>query len=165
MKIERFTAFDLETANHQNNSICQIGIIVYDGGEELYHFQSLIQPPDNLYHYQNIKVHGIKPSDTLNSPRFDQIWPFISDFFTHQEVVAHNIRFDDRYLRKTLEFYGIEQPTYTKHCTLKLYGRGLATLAVEHGITLRHHNALSDARACAILFQKYLHKKSKSLSE
>jgi len=37
-------------------------------------YSSLIRPKDNLYDNFNIRIHGITPEDTENSPEFDSIW-------------------------------------------------------------------------------------------
>jgi DNA polymerase-3 subunit epsilon len=63
-------------------------------------------------------------------------------------------------LTKTLEYYGIENPEYEKYCTYKLFRKNLGTLCQEFNIHLNHHDALSDARACAELFLIHLQKES-----
>jgi DNA polymerase-3 subunit epsilon len=50
----------------------------------------------------------------------------------------------------------VEQPTYQQQCTLKIYKKDLATLCREHKIQLNHHDALSDALACAELYLRAL---------
>lgn len=55
-----------------------------------------------------------------------------------------------------MEYYGFAVPEYKKICTYKIYGVNLATLCQEFNITLNHHNALSDARACARLYELHL---------
>ncbi len=156
MEVNRFTAFDVETATNESSSICQIGIVVYEDGEEFYHFQSKVQPPGNRYYWNNIRVHGIEPRQTLHSPTFGEIYPNIRHFFEGQNVVAHNIPFDKRCLAKTLQYYGLETPSFTSYCTYKLYRKKLSELATDYGISLQHHDALSDARACAELFTRWL---------
>jgi len=66
------------------------------------------------------------------------------------------IDFDFPVLAKTLEYYGMQAPEYEKHCTYRLFGQNLAALCEYYGIELNHHDALSDARACAELYLMYL---------
>jgi DNA polymerase-3 subunit epsilon len=151
-----FTAIDFETSNAEASSICQIGLIHVKNGKVEKEFNLLIQPPRNHYLYNFIRVHGIKPEDTALAPTFNQVWNEIEPFIRGQHIVAHNAPFDTNCLRATLQYYHISVPRFTTHCTYKIYKKGLAKLAAEHQIPLKHHDALSDARACAILFTKHL---------
>ena len=55
-----------------------------------------------------------------------------------------------------LDFYGMAEPAYEPQCTYKLYKKKLNVLCDECGIELNHHNALSDALACAELYLRHL---------
>lgn len=68
------------------------------------------------------------------------------------------MRFDFPVLKKTLEYYGLEEPDYTKEDTYVLYKKGLAKLCKEYLIELNHHDALSDAKACAELYSRWMGK-------
>ena len=74
-------------------------------------------------------------------------------------MVAHNGSFDFSCLKHTLEYYQMQEPEYVKHCTYKIYGENLASLCKQHKIPLNHHDALSDARACAKLYLIHLNNK------
>jgi len=94
---------------------------------------------------------------TRFKPDFSEIWYYIEPYIKDQHLVAHNASFDISCLRKTLEFYEMPVPSFTHSCTCNLYKRkGLAVLCLEHNIELNHHNALSDAKACASLYLKYI---------
>jgi DNA polymerase-3 subunit epsilon len=152
-----FTAIDFETANPDPCSICQVGLVRVENGTITNEISLLVQPPNNYYWDKFIDIHGIRPNHTAFSPTFDQIWSSIEPYISGQKVVAHNgPAFDFRVLEKTLGFYGMEAPDYQKHCTYKIYRRNLAVLCHEHRIELNHHDALSDARACARLFLMHL---------
>lgn len=155
--MKTFTAIDFETAQGYRWSICQVGIVRVVEGEITDAFSVLVQPPGNYYWKQFTDIHGISAKNTRNAPTFDKVWPSIEPFITNQSVVAHNgLGFDFPVLAKTLDYYGIPVPDYQKHCTYKLYRKGLAQLCHEKGIYLDHHNALSDAKACAELYLGYL---------
>lgn len=157
MPFESFTAIDFETAQWNPNSICQVGLVRVEDGEVVQQIDQLVKPPNNSYFYKNIEIHGIKPEDTENAPTFDVVWHNqMKGFIEDQVVVAHSIRFDAGCLRNTLAFYDEIQPQFEERCTLKIFRRGLGYLSKKYKIKLNHHDALSDAHACAQLYLKHL---------
>ena len=149
-----FTAIDFETAQGYRHTICAVGLVRVENGIVVKTMELLVQPPEN-YYWQRFteEIHGITAEDTKDSPTFDKIWLEIEPFITDQTVVAHNgFRFDFPCLEKTLEYYGLQAPEYNKQCTYLMYGNSLADLCNEYNIELNHHNALSDALACAKLY-------------
>lgn len=154
--IKSFTAIDFETANHKPYSICQVGLVRVENGIITEEIDLLVQPPDNYYHYIFPGIHGITPDMTEDAPTFNKIWKQIKPHIHKQNVVAHNISFDGRVLKNTLEYYKLAQPKYEEHCTLKIFGGALDVCCRQHKIKLKHHHALSDARACAKLFLIHL---------
>lgn len=163
--VRDFTAIDFETANAHASSICQVGLIRVEGGTIVKELELLVKPPGNQYHWGNSRVHGIGKKDTENAPDFKDVWPLMEPYVTQQHVVAHNAPFDTNCLKETLKFYALPVPFFTKHCTVSIYKRNLALLCSTFGIELQHHNALSDARACALLYSMYLDGKSKEMLE
>jgi DNA polymerase III subunit epsilon len=156
-EIKSFTAIDFETARGDRNSICQVGLVRVEKGEITKRINLLVQPPQNYYWRSFIDIHGITPQKTFNAPTFDKIWFEIEPFIKKQHVVAHNISFDSGVLKHTLEYYGLKEPEYIKHCTCNIYfRRNLSDLCREFRIALNHHDALSDAMACAELFLMHL---------
>lgn len=151
-----FTAIDFETANANYESICQVGLVRVEGGEIVKEIDLLVKPPENAYHWGHSRVHGIKKKDTINAPTFDEIWPQIEPYVFRKKIVAHNALFDTRCLRNVLKYYQIDIPPFSSECTVKIYNKNLAALCKEHQIELNHHDALSDAKACATLYLKYL---------
>ncbi|WP_258103824.1 3'-5' exonuclease [Marinoscillum sp. MHG1-6] len=153
---ETFTAIDFETAQRNPASICQVGLVRVEDGVVVETFNELVRPPDNYYFYQNIGVHGIKPEDTMDAPTFEVVWHQFKHWIIDQVVVAHNANFDFTCLKHALAYYDEIQPEYEGKCTLRIYRRGLAYLSKKHKISLNHHDALSDANACAMLYLKHL---------
>lgn len=151
--MDSFTAIDFETAQGYRWSICQVGLVRVENGIITKELDILVQPPDNYYWSNFTTIHGITARDTINSPTFNKIWNQIAPFIENQNVVAHNgFGFDFPVLSKTLEYYGMSAPDYNKFCTYKIYKTNLGNLCQEHNIPLNHHDALSDARACAKLY-------------
>lgn len=153
---DSFTAIDFETAQWNPNSICQVGLIRVENGLIVEKVNQLVRPPNNQYFYKNIEIHGIKPEDTEDAPNFDAVWCDIKKFVEDQVLVAHNSQFDVNCLRHTLAYYDEIQPVFEERCTRKIYRRGLSYLSKKYKIALNHHDALSDANACAQLYLKHL---------
>lgn len=157
--INSFTAIDFETAHGKRWSICQVGLVRVENRHIIEQYSSLVQPPNNFYWDNFIDIHGITPAMTEKAPTFDKVWKEIDGFIARQNVVAHNgFAFDFHCLNQTLEYYNIESPEYRGHCTYKIYRDNLASLCQRFNITLKHHDALSDAIACAELFINHLAK-------
>ena len=96
------------------------------------------------------------------APTFDQIWYKVEPFIVNQNVVAHNgFYFDFICLSETLKHFTIQQPEYTGYDTYRIFNKSLAKLCEQFSISLNHHDALSDAKACAELFLIYQKKMSK----
>jgi DNA polymerase-3 subunit epsilon len=154
-----FTAIDFETAHGKRWSICQVGLVKMVNGLITDQLSILVQPPDNYYWGKFIDIHGISPEQTKHAPTFDIVWQQLEPFITNQNVVAHNgFGFDFHCLKQSLEYYGIAETAFVGHCTYKIYRDNLASLCQHHKISLNHHNALSDAMACATLYNLHLTK-------
>lgn len=157
-----FTAIDFETATGHPHSACAVGIVTVQQGIITDEYYTLIQPPDNEYWYRNVMVHGIRPAETLNDPLFDDLYPEIHKRLYGRTIVAHNEVFDRNVLQKTMRWYGLyydELEIADKwECTCRIYrAKGykpanLKACSERNGIALNHHEALSDARACAKLY-------------
>ena len=159
-----FTALDFETATGHAESACAIGIITVENSIIVEEYVTLIQPPNNEYWYRNILCHGIQPVQTLNKPMFDDLFPEIKKRLFGRKLVAHNERFDRNVLMKTMKYYGLYydelelQNESMWDCTCKIYRKkgykpaNLKYCSDKNNIELNHHEALSDARACAKLY-------------
>ncbi|MFN8284709.1 MAG: 3'-5' exonuclease [Chitinophagales bacterium] len=161
-----FTAIDFETATYKPHSACAVGIVTVEHGIITDAYSTLIQPPENFYSYHNIRVHGITSKHTYNTPTFDELYPEIYKRLLHKNIVAHNESFDRSVLRGCISHYGLSSKGLSLHkqwqCTVKLYRslgywhNKLSDCCARLNIPLNHHDALSDARACALLYLNYL---------
>ncbi|PWJ48453.1 exonuclease, DNA polymerase III, epsilon subunit family [Quadrisphaera granulorum] len=111
-------------------------------------------------------VHGIRPADVRNAPRFAQIASALVDVLAGRVLVAHNANFDVPFLRAEFERAGVTMPDVPRLCTLtesrrhlpQLLRRKLADCCAAAGVRLTGaHSALGDARATAGLLACYLH--------
>lgn len=155
-----FTAIDFETATGYHP--CSVGIVTVVNGVIVDEFVTLIKPPKNEYNPYTIAVHGIYPHHTANAKTFAQVFPEIQKRLQNRVVVAHNESFDRNVLAKSMALYGLDYDALNIgsrwECTVKIYkAKGLKPTKLsdccrEMKIELNHHEALSDARACAKLY-------------
>ena len=157
-----FTAIDFETATGYRNSACAVGVVSVEDGEIVNQYYSLIRPPDNYYWRGNIRIHGIHPADTAAAPDFSQLYPELHELLYGRIIVAHNESFDRGVLANTMAYYGLDYfdlglPDRWQ-CTCRIYrAKGFRPCRLSDccrymGISLKHHEALSDALACARLY-------------
>ena len=154
-----FIAIDFETANEKRNSACALGIAVVKDGKVTGHRSWLIRPPEMRFAFHNMVVHGIQARDVESQPTFDKVWSEIKPLFTKPLLVAHNAPFDLSVLRASLDHYGLDHPAihfgcsvvYSKRVWPQLPNHKLDTVSRHLKIKLNHHEAGSDALACAMI--------------
>lgn len=154
-KVPEFLALDFETANYQSNSACAIGLVRVRGDEIIDQAVHLIQPPSKFFQFTGI--HGITWDDVAGAATFGELWPRIHHFFEDIDfVAAHNSGFDQKVLYSCCEFYQLDRPRVPFLCTVrmarttwKLFPTKLSDVCRYLDIELNHHEALSDALACA----------------
>lgn len=153
-----FTAIDFETANASRGSICALGLVRVENGLVTDQKHWLVRPKNMYFHPMNISIHGIRPEDVENEAEFDQLYlQEVRQMLEGQLVIAHNAAFDMSVLRYCLDEYGLEYPMFDYLCTVKtsqkvypeLHAHKLNILADHLSLELEHHQALSDALACA----------------
>ncbi|WP_050615194.1 exonuclease domain-containing protein [Bacillus testis] len=154
-----FIAIDFETANSNNHSACSLGMVFVDQNKIVDEKYYLIKPPALYFHPKNIAIHGITPEEVENEKTFAELWPQIKSYFTGTTIIAHNAYFDMSVLKACLEEYSIEQPDFPYLDSMQISSRALNGFKVGQSLKARsdffgiqltdHHNALSDARACA----------------
>lgn len=153
-----FIAVDFETANSNRSSICSVGFAIVENGQLIGTEHIYIKPTPDYYDGMNTMIHGISHRHTHDKATFKQQWPDLEKYFHNQVMVAHNAAFDCSALRAALDVGGLPYPDMDFHCTyrlakevLPLYNHKLNEVSNHFGITLKHHDAESDARACALI--------------
>lgn len=150
-----FLAVDFETACHAPESACAIGLAYVEGGRVVHAESRLIRPPSRQFRFT--WVHGLTWADVAGAPDFAALWPDLRPWFEAADfVAAHNARFDRRVLEVCCMAAGFATPAVRWVCTVEL-ARALWRLrparlpdVCRHlAIPLVHHQAASDARACA----------------
>lgn len=161
-----FAAIDLETANECLTSICSVGVVVVRGGEIAERFYSLVRPEPDYYKWFCCKVHGLSDADTYNVQVFPYVWRQIEPLIDGLPLVAHNAMFDRECLKAAHRAYGMDYPDYefldTLNASRRFFGKSLPNLQLQtvaracgHELK-RHHHALADAEACAMIALKIL---------
>ncbi|MCP1386684.1 exonuclease domain-containing protein [Corynebacterium sp. TA-R-1] len=155
-----FVALDVETANQQWGSICQIGMVKVVDGEEIERVSWLCMPPAGLDEFDpyNVRIHGITRESVSASPNVGDLIEELTAFVGDLPMVAHNAQFDATALRNACVATGRAIPPIMFACTLAqaratkldVLNHRLPTLAEFFGVGLdKHHDAAADAAACA----------------
>ena len=162
-----FVAIDVETANRDRASICQIGIAHVRMGN-ISRVLSILVDPEEPFERLNTGIHGIdevmvKDADTMSS-----VYPKIGRLVEGATLVSHTT-FDQQALDKAASKYGLpllqvkwlDSEQIARSAWPEKYGRGgrsLRKIATDLGIEFQHHDAGEDARVAAeILLHAYRH--------
>ncbi len=161
-----FAAIDFETANGSRASVCSVGVVIVRGGEIVERFYSLIKPTPFYFQRFTTAIHGLTKADVKDAPEFPEVWAQIEPLIQGLPLVAHNSPFDQGCLRAVHEAYQMHYPDYQFYCTCQAARRSLRselpnhcleTVAAYCGYDLtRHHHALADAEACAVIAMQLL---------
>jgi DNA polymerase III subunit epsilon len=103
-----FVAIDVETANPDLASICQIGLVRFLNGRVADNWESLVDPED-YFDCVNISIHGINESAVVGSPIFPELSSFLSQQLIGNVVVCHT-PFDRAAIRAVFSKYGMTIP-------------------------------------------------------
>jgi DNA polymerase III subunit epsilon len=155
ISMSSFLAIDFETANQSRDSACSLGLVRVEKSKIVHKAVHLIRPPSSDFMFTYI--HGISWRDVASQPTFKDIWKDISPLFKGVEfLAAHNASFDASVLRACCQRYRIAAPDLPFTCTVNLarslwgvYPTKLPDVCRHLKIKLNHHEALSDALACA----------------
>lgn len=168
-----FVAIDVETANADVASICQIGIVGFENGTVKRSWQSLVNPED-YFDGINVSIHGIEEQAVKGAPTFPQVFETVRKWLA-DAVVASHTPFDRIAVARVVEKYGLEQVACTWLDTARVVrrawpelskrGYGLANVAGKLSIAFRHHNAQEDARAAGEILARAVRETGISVSE
>jgi DNA polymerase III epsilon subunit family exonuclease len=155
-----FVVFDLETTglSAERNRICEVGAVRVRALEPVDSFQSLVNPgvrlPDPV-----ARLTGLREQELRSAPSVSSVVRRFLTFAGDELLVAHNARFDQRFLERQLLLAHGRRLSQPPLCTAALARRllegrlrrvGLASLAHFFGIPTRPcHRALPDAEATA----------------
>ena len=152
-----FAAVDVETANSNVSSICEVGIAVVRSAKITEVWTQLIDP-DDFFDPYNTAIHSINHNMVRGCPRFEEICDKVAEYLG--EIVISHTLFDRRAISKAFAECGksLEYETWIDSAQVarrvwpeKYAQRGysLGNVAHDLGISFRHHDAGEDARVAA----------------
>jgi len=161
-----FVAIDFETANYFRDSACAVGLVKVENNIITEKRYFLINPHSKWFKFTYL--HNIGFEDVKDQPDFKELWPEIFSFIGNAKfLAAHNASFDFGVLKACCEKYDITMPKIPFKCTVdisrslwKIYPTKLNLVCRHFDIPLDHHNAISDAEACAAIMIKAIKHKS-----
>lgn len=150
-----FIAIDFETADPKRDSACAVGLVRVERGQIVARRTALIRPPRSLF--TTTFIHGITWRQVAREPTFGELWPQLRPMFDGVTfIAAHNASFERSVLFTCCTAAGLEPPAARFQCTVELVRQrwGLHPAKLPHvcahfGFELNHHDAGSDAEACA----------------
>jgi DNA polymerase III, epsilon subunit and related 3''-5'' exonucleases len=150
-----FAAIDFETADNGADSACSVAVVEVRDGRIERTFNRLIRPPRPRMMFTHI--HGITWNHVRDQPDFLGLWPDLAGFIEGVDfLAAHNAPFDRRVLEGCCAAYGLAAPAIPFLCTVQaardvwnLRPTKLPDVCRHLCLPLNHHDALSDATACA----------------
>lgn len=154
-----FVVIDVETANADLSSICQVGIASFCDGALADSWVSLVNPQD-YFSATNVSIHGIDNFQVKDAPTWVEVFPAIASRLQEEIVVSHThfdrVAVERACSRSNLEACScmwldsarvvrIAWPEFSRS------GYGLSNMAAHFGITYQAHDALEDARCAGML--------------
>lgn len=157
-----FIAIDVETANADYSSICQIGIAEFQNGKVVDKWKTLINPEDYFDPF-NVSIHGISEKDVKNAPTFNQIYEELRKRL-NDKITIHHMPFDRIAINRACDYYDLEHTKPKWLDSAKIVrrtwtdfahsGYGLSNIAKYLELTFEHHDALEDAITAGLVVVK-----------
>lgn len=154
-----FVVFDLETTGvDPDDKITEIGAVKMVDGVAVEYFSTLVNP-ERPIPAEVVGITGIDDEMVKDAPVFEDVCGDFYKFCYGATLVAHNIDFDSRFIKKqgqAIDYY-FDNPLMDTLALARetLHGMKnykLNTLCDKFGIKFRHHRAYSDALATSELF-------------
>lgn len=150
-----FIAIDFETADYQPDSACAVALVRVEGSRIVQRRHFFIRPPRQAFFFTYL--HGITWEMVAGEATFGELWPELKPLLADVKfLAAHNAPFDRGVLQACCAAQGLRPPRIPFLCTVKLarqtwklFPTKLPDVCNFLGIPLDHHNAASDAEACA----------------
>ena len=137
------------------DSACVLSIVIVENDTVVDTWTRLIRPPRSGFVFTYL--HGIAWPQVKDQPSFGELWQEAAQKLEGVDfVAAHNASFDRSVLRACCNTTGIEPLKKPFVCTVKvaravwnLRPTTLTDVCQHLRIPLKHHDAESDAKACA----------------
>ena len=167
-----FIAIDVETANNNIASICQVGLVRFIAGKTTNEQASILVNPSGSFDPHNVNIHGITECDVADAPTFDQAYEEIVWYMSGAICVSHT-NFDRRAIENAIARYGLA-PIQCEWLDSLMVARmvwkqrsryDLKSLCRMIGHQFRHHDALEDAKACGYVLLAAVEQSGISIEE
>jgi len=150
-----FVAIDFETADYGPDSACSVGLVRVVDNQIIDRTHFFIRPPRRTFVFTYL--HGISWKHVANEPTFGELWQRLAEKIEGAEfLAAHNASFDRSVLMACCQVADFSPPVIPFQCTVRLARKtwnlrpaNLPSVCAFLGIPLKHHDAVSDAEACA----------------
>lgn len=153
----RFFALDVETANNDRGSICQIGVACVRLDNSIETWMTYVDPQVEGWVFTYL--HGISAHTVHGAPTFAEVLPVLRDSLNGATVYQHS-GFDRSAVAAACGNCGLPVPAWdwrdSVHVARAAWpelrgngGHGLASLKQHLGLMFEHHDAGEDARAAA----------------
>ena len=115
-----YAIVDIETTggHASTNGITEIAVYIHDGTRVVKHFESLINPQQNIPRYITA-LTGIDNYMVQDAPAFDEIAETLFELLKDTIFIAHNVNFDYSFIKHQLKNEGYDLAT-KKLCTVRL---------------------------------------------
>lgn len=153
----RFYTLDLETANHDRASICQIGVACVRPDDNIETWVTLVNPQTRRWVFSGL--HGITSSMVESAPSIEEVLQVLDQALKGRTVYQHS-GFDRSAIRAACAELNRVEPDWNWQNSVSVArrawpelkgngGHGLASLKRHLGLHFEHHDAGEDARAAA----------------
>lgn len=153
----RFFALDVETANNDRGSICQIGVACVRPDNSVETWVTYVDPLVDRWVFTYL--HGINAQTVLGAPTFAEVLNVLRDALSGAIVYQHS-GFDRSAIAAACGNNGLPIPRWNWRDSVHVArtawpelrgngGHGLASLKQHLGLVFEHHDAGEDARAAA----------------
>ncbi|MTE01996.1 hypothetical protein GIY56_17040 [Paracoccus sp. YIM 132242] len=156
----RFFALDVETANSDPASICQLGLACVRDDGTIRVASTLIDPEQPFADF-NVNLHGIGRAQVVGAPKFPTILQQIAPLVEEHVIIQHST-FDRGAINGACRKYGLPAPDWQWADSVQIArrawpelrgqgGHGLGNLKQVLDLEFEHHDAGEDAKAAALV--------------
>lgn len=153
----RFFALDVETANHDRGSICQVGVACVRPDDSIETWVTLVDPQTDRWMFSGL--HGITNDMVQGAPDIGAVIDVLDGMLDGRTVYQHS-GFDRSAIRTACAARERAEPAWDWQDSVSVArrawpelqgngGHGLASLKAHLGLRFEHHDAREDARAAA----------------
>ncbi|WP_443090345.1 exonuclease domain-containing protein [Basfia succiniciproducens] len=167
--MNKFVVIDIETANPDLLSICQIGIVFFENGQIVTKWETLVNPQD-YFDPMNVYIHGITARDVKDAPILSDVVPIIKEFFSNNVICSYGA-FDKAAMLRifpALPNQWLDIMRVVRRCWNDKFGdKGYGLAKVSRFLKIKqenHHNALDDAIVAGHILNRALSESNEDLN-